>query len=226
MNSFFIALVLRARNRSLFADCVAARRSAERWAAARMQLQQAFQRVIPPPVATRIVQAGTASMLRRPDVNLAESEDRSWINYDYETSDAVVLAIALGESASRSSRLDSAETLAASMHTALAVSEALTAICADRKLLQFRCGDVFLVVDLEPSATNKPAERRKALRDLADDLRELPALSAGCAGAALLTGLSMGRVEGALCGKAPRRYEITGFAVTNAIETLAVVTPR
>jgi hypothetical protein len=80
VGGFAVALVLRARNRALFADRTAALRSAERWAAARVQLQKEFQRVVPAPVARRIVAAGTAACAGRRQSTVSTS---STFDYDF-----------------------------------------------------------------------------------------------------------------------------------------------
>jgi hypothetical protein len=201
VGGFAIALVLRARNRTLFADRTAALRSAERWAAARVQLQKEFQRVVPAPVARRIVAAGTAAGAARWQSTVSTS---STFDYDFATETAAVLAVELHRS-------DSCDVDGSAV---AALDAALQQACWDGALTLCRSAATFLIVSFDD--TEPLCERVEALTRVAQAVTRLPELGE----CVVLTGIGRGTAEGTLCGMNARCYEVTGGAVVESVANL------
>jgi hypothetical protein len=210
INGFFIAQTLRARNRSLFADRIAARRSAERWSTARLQLQHEFSRVIPASVASRIVATGTASAYGRRVSGGAAVTQRcdhdKWIDYTLHSDLAVAMAIAIETPPGAHSRDDDD---AANYH--LLFHTHLQRVCEETGLFLRSLGATWLVVDVNCAQT--VADRWSQLQGIAADLK----MSTELLPCTVKFGIAAGAVEGTLCGTAHRRYEVMGPAIVNAL---------
>jgi hypothetical protein len=223
MSITYMALIMQAvrcRNRWLFADSLAARRSRETWLAARDQLERAFQRIVPAEVARRVVTEGTTSIVKtrraqsitvtngmRGVEDIPEKTTSQWLRFDIHLDSSAVLAMQINRADDEFHDDDCEE-------ATCIVNAQLTACCTARDgMLWCMAGTTWLLVALRDEDNSATKFLTDAAKDIEDAMRSI--------GYAVVTGIGRGRLSGDLVGHRSRRYEVCGEAVAIAMASMA-----